>query len=698
MHPVTLLMAIHCHQPIGNFGFVFEEAYAKAYDPFLRVLERHPRVRLALHYSGCLLDWLITHQPAFLRRVRALIRRGQVELLASGYYEPILPLIPEADRQGQIALMRAALRAQFRVNPSGLWLTERVWEPEVPATLAQAGMAYTMVDANQFVPARPWLPRTLQIEEDGFWDLLGSYTTDYAGASIRLFPGSKRLRYWLPFQPVEQTIEFLRRLRRDRPVAITFADDGEKFGLWPKTFQWVYDEGWLEQWFSALEREREWLVTTTFQEYVRQAAPDGSAYLPCGSYEEMLEWSGGQFRNFFTKYPEANAMYHKMLSISRTIQGVASGEWRVASEKRKAGRSSSLTTHHSSLLAQARRELYMAQCNCAYWHGVFGGLYLSHLRRAIQAHLIAAEQLTDQLVGQGPSVASVDADGDGRDEVQLKTAAMRLLIDPDEGGAVTEWSLSGPRLNLLDTLSRRDEPYHETLKAARLNAAAGGGGVPRSIHEILGAKEAGLGSWLVYDDHRRSLFLDYALQSLPTLQEVACASWGERRLWSSGPYQRHRGGGDDGRSMGFRIMLSRQVDGRIIRKRFRISVDQPTLECDYELEGRGVPVIGLECNLALRDERYLGTPQQQPHAREAVIREPAAGVSLTLLIDPPAELMYCPIETVSESEGGLERTYQGLSLMCFWILDHGHADPGGHAESHRMPRWRGRLRWTVEAL
>ncbi|MBI3330940.1 MAG: alpha-amylase, partial [Candidatus Omnitrophica bacterium] len=87
---MTLLMAIHCHQPVGNFGFVFEEAYAKAYEPFLSVLERHQAVRLALHYSGCLLDWLAEHRPELLRRLRALVSRGQVELLASGYYEPIL--------------------------------------------------------------------------------------------------------------------------------------------------------------------------------------------------------------------------------------------------------------------------------------------------------------------------------------------------------------------------------------------------------------------------------------------------------------------------------------------------------------------------------------------------------------------------------------------------------------------------------
>jgi len=134
MAEVTLLMAIHCHQPVGNFEFVFEEACAKAYEPFVRVLERHPQVRLALHYSGPLLEWLIAKRPPFMERLRALIARGQVELLASGYYEPILPLIPEADRQGQIALMRRLVQTQCGTEPAGLWLTERVWEPDLART------------------------------------------------------------------------------------------------------------------------------------------------------------------------------------------------------------------------------------------------------------------------------------------------------------------------------------------------------------------------------------------------------------------------------------------------------------------------------------------------------------------------------------------------------------------------------------
>ena len=55
---ISLALAIHNHQPVGNFGWVMAEVYDLAYEPMVAALERHPHVRLSLHYSGPLLDWL----------------------------------------------------------------------------------------------------------------------------------------------------------------------------------------------------------------------------------------------------------------------------------------------------------------------------------------------------------------------------------------------------------------------------------------------------------------------------------------------------------------------------------------------------------------------------------------------------------------------------------------------------------------
>ena len=670
MSDVTLLMAVHCHQPVGNFGSVFEQAYAQSYEPFLSVLERHPGVRLSLHYSGCLLDWLRTHRPEFLRRVRALAKTGRIELLGGGYFEPILPLLPERDRQGQLALMRAALRKDFGADMTGCWLTERVWEPDLPGTLAQAGIRYTMVDASQFAGAARWLPADQQVQADGFWDLLGCYATAHGGDAVTLFPASKRLRYWMPFKPVEQTIEFLRSLRRDRPVTITFADDGEKFGLWPKTYDWVYTTGWLDQFFAALERESSWLKTTTFRESLAQEPPSGTVALPCGSYEEMLEWSGGYFRNFFSKYPEARALQNYMLDISRQV---ASCELRVASSTRTK-KHLRRSTHHAERL---RRALYAGQCNCAYWHGVFGGLYLAHLRRGVTRELIEAERLVQRAAGRKAAVRVGDVDGDGYEEARLANAAMSLVVDPADQGGITQWNSFEARVNLLDTLSRRPEPYHEHLKKlAPAAATPSGGAAVASIHEAFGAKEADLDTRLVYDDHRRTFFLDYGVQELPSLEAVVRSLWGERRLWSPGPY-RFAAAPTAARAS---VSLIRELEGRVLRKRITLGAGG-RLECAFNTD-HAAPVMALEFNVALRDARYLREPGVLARADSFEVREPSQGVAVRMELDRPATLMHFPVETVSESESGMERTYQALAVLCFWT-----AEPG-------QP-FAARARWTL---
>ena len=661
---VHLLLAIHCHQPVGNFGFVLEEAFERAYEPFLAVLERHPAIRVTLHYSGTLLDWFREHQPRFLDRLKRLAASRRVELLASGYYEPILPLIPEPDRQGQMALMRRTLRRVLGQAPDGLWLTERVWEPELPQTLARGGIRYTILDVNQFRPAAATLPAAAQLRDEQGWDVLGCYVTSYGRHPLILFPASTRLRYAIPFQAPSKTIDVLRRAQRPDPVCLTYADDGEKFGLWPKTHEWVYGQGWLEQFFQAIERESSWLTTSTFSQYLTQASPNGRVFLPCGSYEEMLEWSGGSFRNFFVKYPEANAMLHKMLSVSERLHTAQTPSPRAA--------------RPAPLLEQARRHLYMAQCNDAYWHGVFGGLYLAHLRRAVYSHLIEAEQLLTTRGGAARQ-AQEDLDGDGQAELVLRNPELSVVIDPDEDGAVTELDVAQPPVNLIDTLARRREPYHDKLRLPAPSDPASGA-APASIHDGVKVKQQGLETLLAYDDHRRTCFLVSGLSAIPTLHQITGSVWSEHRLWSGGAWTVQS---RTGRRPGV-VTLSRRLQQGRIRKTIALDARRRRLSFRCAIEDLEIPVLAIEFNLGLRDPR-LSQPDWREEAGTVEIRDPAVGVGVVMRTSEPAAVASFPIDTVSGSEEGLERTPQGSAVVFLWPL-------------HGQRRWSCEITWTIGAL
>src|SRR5438552_1132024 len=129
---IYLSLALHNHQPVGNFGWVIEEAYEKSYLPMVECLERHPRIRLALHYTGPLRDWIMENKPDFFPRVRKLVERHQVEILSGAYYEPVLASLRDEDKIGQVRKQTQSIRDDFGYEPTGMWLAERIWEPYLP--------------------------------------------------------------------------------------------------------------------------------------------------------------------------------------------------------------------------------------------------------------------------------------------------------------------------------------------------------------------------------------------------------------------------------------------------------------------------------------------------------------------------------------------------------------------------------------
>ena len=278
-------LLLHNHQPVGNFPWVIEQVYTEAYAPLIAALERHPAIRLSLHYTGSLLDWLEETHPEFLQRIALLVQRNQVEMVSGGYYEPILPSIPDADKVGQIRRMTERVRRDFGTQATGMWIAERVWEPGLPRFLREAGIEWTILDDIHF--------KTVGLEDS---ELNGYYATEEQNGVLKVYATSKALRYTIPWRPVHETIENLRSLATtDGQRIAVMGDDGEKFGSWPDTgpYCWGTDgrSGWVEEFFTALEQNSEWLHTTPLGEYACQYPALGRIYIPTSSYIEMTEWA-----------------------------------------------------------------------------------------------------------------------------------------------------------------------------------------------------------------------------------------------------------------------------------------------------------------------------------------------------------------------------------------------------------------------
>jgi len=649
MRPVTLVLIVHDHQPVGNFDGVFASAYADAYLPFLEFLESHPSLRVALHTSGPLLEWIEAHRAGYVARLRSLVSSGQVEAWGGGWFEPVLPAIPEHDRRGQIAAMSSWCERELNARPRGLWLTERVWEPGLASSLAAAGLEYTAVDDAHFVAAG--------FERDQLW---GYFQTEDQGLPLKVFPIHRELRYLVPFGQPERVIDLLRRVSEGGASRIAvLGDDGEKFGVWPGTHRRCYEEGWLER-FTALLAAHPWIELATPAEAIARHPPLGIAYLPSASYHEMQEWAlppaaqgryheaaaaleprfrdgahdllrGGHWRNFLARYPESNRLHKRALRASHRLWARREGADRAWHE--------------------ARTRLWRAQCNCPYWHGVFGGLYLPHLRAAVYRELIAAERY---LAPPGVSVERDDLDLDGFEDVLLETPEWAAWIS-SRGGRLWGFDDRHGLVNYGNTLARRTEHYHAALRGASVE-----GGEGESIHGALRVKEPGLDALAArLDPHGRDSFVDAWSEAGATTE------WAEAR-WALA----------EGAASGVTLRVA-EGDAPAIEKRFRVGEDG-ALEVEYRLQSSRARLgkLTVELNLGLHvphaADRFVeveGARAVPPHlgaeARHEGVTRSAfvdawAGRRLDVWTDRRGTLERAPIETVSQSEAGAERVFQGI--------------------------------------
>jgi hypothetical protein len=688
---VRFVFVIHDHQPVGNFDGVFEAAWRDAYQPMVELLERHPGIRIGLHTSGPLAEWLDEHHPEYLDRLAALAASRQVEIVGGAFQEPVLAMLPARDRVNQIRQYRAWLERRFDTPVTGMWVAERVWDPGMTRDLVAAGVRWTILDDAHFKAAglaeeqldRPWL-------------------TEGDGRTLVVFPVSERLRYTIPFAEPEATLDHLRMMAERRPGAVAvFGDDGEKFGVWPDTFQTCYEHGWLERFFSLLEANRDWIAMSLPSEVVEEVPPGGTVWLPECSYREMTEWAlppeaqlaciearraaaedprlagvtrflrGGSWRNFRLRYPEANEMYARMMAVSDRLEAL----------RQRGG--------DAQALHAAEQALHRGQCNCAYWHGAFGGIYLPHLRNAIYRELISAELACDAAEGRGGSwveAAAADYDCDGRDEIRLANDGLDAWFAPARGGMLYELDLKDQRHNLLATLDRRPEAYHAQVLA--------GPGAARSIVDPSQAatfKQAGLERMVRYDTTRRKSLIDHFWDCDVSAAAIVAGEAAERGDFATGTYAAsvHR---DPGR---VEVVLSRAGNAWgvpfQIAKTVTLEAGSRGLEITYRLDGMPAGYrghLGVEFNVAglpagAEGRRFqdldggdlgdLGEALDLADCRGLRLVDGWLDIGVSLAIAPASDggqagLWTFPIQTVSQSEGGFELVHQSVVVMPHWIV------------------------------
>ncbi|SHL52433.1 alpha-amylase [Nitrosospira sp. Nsp11] len=649
--PVSLLFGVHAHQPVGNFPEVLADAHLRCYRPFLQVLHRYPSFCFAVHISGWLLDYLFDHYPEDMALLREMVMRGQVELFGAGDTEPVLAVIPNRDRIGQIQTFSDKLEMKLGRRPQGAWLTERVWEATVVPALADCGIRYVIVDDYHFLCAGK-----TAAELDGY------FTTEEDERKLDLFPISEALRYRLPFSPADEAVAYIESLAENSTAghgnAAVYFDDIEKFGIWPETYQWVYEKGWLDNFIQGVLASPI-IRTQHYRDYHAVEKTRGVVYLPTTSYIEMNEWTlpagpanvyadlvqqakaagwydgnkaflrGGIWKNFFSRYPESNWMHKRMLGLSKRLASLPERQRSVA----------------------MKHKLYESQANDAYWHGLFGGLYLPHLRRAVFKAIVELEAMLDACTPR-PARFLEDTDLDGTEEMYLQTGKIQAVLKMDDGGVICELDSYLLTHNFGDTLRRQGEHYYRKIHQREDGPHEHSNAGIASAHERLSFKDKITAGDMVADDHARGLFVDRLNGDFIT-------------------YRHEPSNGDDS-------VCQTEVYSQYVKK--SIALAGNWLQVSYLFAAEAEGIFCTEINLAMPScdgwgGRYIyrgqipggfGQLLELSSMTDITLDDDVLGGSVELKASVPADLHAQPYYSVSQSEEGFEKIMQAVTLKLQW--------------------------------
>jgi len=488
----------------------------------------------------------------------------------------------------------------------------------------------------------------------------GYYMTEEGGDRLGVFPISKKLRYALPFLSVKSAIDAIKSYNKNENSCAIIFDDAEKFGMWPHTYEWVYDKGWLEEFVQTLLADK-FIETKHYGEYFNSQKPRGITYLPNVSYYEMGEWSlrandaknleqlkeemgleryekegvkflkGGIWKNFFVKYPESNRLHKRMIELSKV--------------------NSTLNNPDFTTL------LYKLQTNDALWHGVFGGLYLPNLRDNAYTFLIQAEKIR---YNKKTTIEIDNNEMDGYNKIKAVTPNLIFRFDEANGGQMVEFDIFESNFNWQNTLTRRQELYHQKIIEPQKEIIEDDTPIDGidTIHSAVLEINDEMRNALIYDWYIKNSFIDHISDDSFDIYNFRNCNFKEFGDFANQPFEStindnniifNRNGGlyDDKKYISTLNKIYTPNDNGFL---FDIKFDT-TMNRDLKY------ILELNLHFADYDEVKISKNRNRLDILDNFTKK-----IISISLNNEFELYYYSLDTLSQSEKGFDLTTQGISI------------------------------------
>lgn len=367
MNTIHHALVLNLHQPSGNLQALLDEG---SWEPkeILQAMDRIPRAlwdyedvaRVHLSLSGALLETLA--DPAFQERVYGVVDCGSLlwhfqnqrlfRILGTGYYHPVLPLIPDADRQEQLGRWRAIARHLFwRESFQGLWPPEMGFSMELIPLLRRLGYRYVLADSEHVEAVTP-----MEWHELRYRPHLARHGEDEIIVVVRDRNLSDAQEAGMDAGWFEQ--ELIQRTRHcDFEPLVTTATDGDNGG-WFRNPQFQANYWGMYQ--TLLERGRagDSPISPTFiDDYLDRHGVHGEVRVNTGAWN--TGWHDGRG---FTQWTGSPAQRDGLQRIALTSKAVHDARWR-------AGERHLNEPELDRLLEEAMWHLLRAETSCNFYWG-----------------------------------------------------------------------------------------------------------------------------------------------------------------------------------------------------------------------------------------------------------------------------------------------------------------------------------------
>jgi len=311
MSQIHHALVLNLHQPSGNLDALLAENpwEAKeilfAYDRIARSVWNYEGLaKIHLSLSGTLLEDL--SNPEFQERTYGIVDCGSLlwhfqnrdlfEIIGTGYYHPVLPLIPEEDRDEHLSRWLAAARHLFwRERFDGFWPPEMAFSMELIPLLRRHGYRYVIVDSEHVEPVTE-----MRWEEVRYRPHLATYGNESIVVIVRDRELSDAQEAGMEYSWFLREVEERTRWC-DFPPLVTTCTDGENGGWFRNTE--MAANFWGSFYVELLEHAKSVSLVrpTHITDYLNRFGAHGEVRVKTGAWNtgwhhgrDFMQWTGSQ--------------------------------------------------------------------------------------------------------------------------------------------------------------------------------------------------------------------------------------------------------------------------------------------------------------------------------------------------------------------------------------------------------------------